>query len=149
MSDERLKARLQGEGEAKLLLEEKLGQFSDEDIREFLAALNTDFWNGKERHSRFMPAFYGHLANQIADSREAFNRWAEKIWNANDEVLDGILDEFWQKNEVAGGGTSLPTAILYLRDPDNYTIWIPALEHGLKAVFPALKLKKRRTAIGY
>jgi len=149
MSDERLKVRLQGEGEAKLLLEEKVGHFSDEDIRGFLVALNTDFWNDKERHDRFMPAFYGSLANQIADSLEAFNQWAQKLWIATDEQLDNLLDEFWQKNEVAGGGTSLPTAILYLRDPETYAIWIPALEHGLKAVLPILKLKKRRTADGY
>jgi len=149
MSDERLKARLQGEGEAKRLLEEKLGQFSEEDIRVFMAALNTDFLNKKERHDRFMPAFYGSLANQIADSREAFNQWTEELWSTSDEQLDTLLDEFWQKNEVAGGGTSLPTAILYLRDPDTYAIWIPALEHGLKTVLPSLQLKKRRTADGY
>jgi hypothetical protein len=149
LPDERLKARLQGEGEAKRLMDEKLGQFSEKDIREFLTALNTDTWNGKERHDRFMPAFYGALANQISDSRNAFNKWAERLWNANDRQIDEVLDGFWKENEVAGGGTSLPTAILYLRNPDTYIIWIPAIEHGMKAIFPSLKLKKRRTAEGY
>ncbi len=149
MNDDRLKARLQGEGEAKHLLEEKLGQFSEEDIRSFLYALNTDSWNDKERHDRFMPAFYGHLANQISDSRDAFNHWAEKLWHASEDQLDTILDEFWDKNEVAGGGTSLPTAILYLRNPESYAVWIPAMEHGVKVVLPTLTLKKRRTAEGY
>jgi hypothetical protein len=147
MGDSRLACR--GEAEAKHLLEEKLGQFSEEDIRVFLSALNTDSWNDKERHDRFMPAFYGHLANQIADSREAFNRWAEKLWNASEEQLDTLLGELWGKNEVAGGGTSLPTAILYLRNPESYAIWIPTMEHGIKAILPTLKLKKRRTAEGY
>ena len=78
MSESRLKARLRGEGKAKHLLEDKLGQFSEEDIRDFLFALNTDFWNDKERHDRFMPAFYGNLDNQITGSLEAFNRWSEK-----------------------------------------------------------------------
>lgn len=149
INDERLKARLQGEAEAKRLLEEKLGKFSEEDIRAFLSALNTDSWNDKERHDRFMPAFYGHLANQIVDSREAFNHWAEKLWNASEEQIDALLDEFWNKNEVAGGGTSLPTAILFLRNPEIYSIWIPTMEHGVKAILPTLKLKKRRTAEGY
>ena len=149
MSDARLKARLQGEGEAKHLLEEKLGRFSEQDIRAFLSALNVDFWNDKERHDRFMPGFYGNLANQIVNSREAFNLWAEKLWHAAAEQLDALLDDFWQENHIAGAGTSLPTAILYLRDPDAYAIWMPALEHGLKMVLPTLKLKKRRTAEGY
>ena len=67
---------------------------------------------------------------------------AKSRWNT-------LLDEFWDKNEVGGGGTSLPTAILYLHNPDSYAIWIPALEDGIKKIFPTLKLKKRRTAEGY
>lgn len=149
MSESRLKARLRGESKAKHLLEDKLGQFSEEDIRDFLSDLNTDFWNDKERHDRFMPAFYGNLANQIAGSLEAFNRWSEKLWKTSDDKLNSLLDEFWTENEVAGGGTSLPTAILYLREPDKHVIWIPAMEHGLKTVLPSLKLGKRRTSEGY
>lgn len=149
MSESRLKARLRGEGKAKHLLEDKLGQFSEEDIRDFLFALNTDFWNDKERHDRFMPAFYGNLANQIAGSLEAFNRWSEKLWKTSDDKLNNLLDEFWTENKVAGGGTSLPTAILYLREPDKHVIWIPAMEHGLKTVLPSLRLGKRRTSEGY
>ena len=149
MSAERLQVRLQGEGTARQLMEEHLGKFSREHLQTFLSALNTDFINDKERHDRFRPAFLGNQAKQIADSLEAFNRWSQKLWTTEDSQLDDLLDEFWQKNEVAGAGTSLPTAILYLRDPDSYAIWIPGLEQGLKTVLPALKLKKRRTAAGY
>jgi len=149
MPESRLKSRLKGEGEAKSMLAEKSGQFTEDDIRAFLAALNTDFWNEKERKDRFMPAFYGSLANQIAGSLTAFNHWTAKLWQAAEEDIDTLLDELWQKNEVAGSGTSLPTAILYLRDPDRYAVWIPAMEHGVKAVIPTLQLKKRRTAAGY
>ena len=151
LSDERRKARVHGEGVARGMLEDerKLGKFSKDDIRAFLKALNADYYNDKEHHSRFMPAFYGHLANQIVDSDEAFNHWAEKIWNADDKELEVVLDEFWKSNEVAGAGTSLPTAILYIRDPKAYAVWIPAMESGLKAVLPSLKLKRRRTAAGY
>lgn len=149
MSESRLKTRLQGESKAKHLLKDKLGQFSEEDVRDFLSDLNADFWNDKERHDRFMPAFYGNLANQIVGSLDAFNSWTEKLWNASNDNLSNLLDEFWIENEVAGGGTSLPTAILYLRDPDKNVIWIPAMELGLKTVLPSLKLGKRRTSEGY
>jgi hypothetical protein len=149
MPEVRLKARLQGEGEAKRLLDEKLNQLSQDDIRAFLNALNADASNDKERHDRFMPAFYGSLANQISECQEAFNRWAEKLWNASPEQVNNLLDAFWQQNEVAGSGTSLPTAILYLRDSEAYAVWIPAMEDGIKKLLPSLKLKKRRTAEGY
>jgi DNA polymerase III delta prime subunit len=140
---------LKGESKAKSILEAKLGHLSEEDIRALLAALNADYWNDKERKDRFMPAFYGHLANQIAGSPAAFNHWTEQLWQGSEDTIDALLDEFWKKNEIAGSGTSLPTAILYLRDPERYTIWIPAMEHGVKAVLPTLTLKKRRTAAGY
>ncbi|QEG37701.1 McrB family protein [Bythopirellula goksoeyrii] len=149
MPDVRLQSRLQGEGEARKLLEEKLGSFDEEDIRALLAALNADYGADKKRADRFMPAFYGHLANQIAQVPDAFNQWISKLWNATDENRDEILNELWKQDEISGAGTSLPSAILYLRDPERFAVWIPAMEHGLKIVQPQIKFKKRRTAEGY
>lgn len=149
LSEARLKTRLQGESHARQMLENKLGKFEDDDIHEFLSSLNADFWGEKTRKNRFMPAFYGSLANKIADSKVAFNHWTEKLWTAGEEGLDEILDDFWKKNEVNGGGTSLPTAILYLRDPEKYSIWLPSIEQGLQAISNSLKFGKRRTSVGY
>lgn len=148
VSEQRLQVRSQGEEEARNLLKHKLGQFEQADIKKFLEALNHDWWPDRERKDRFMPAFYGALANQIADSWGAFNKWSEKIWNAPDSGIGKVLDQFWKQNEIAGAGTSLPTAFLYLRDPEKYAIWLPSFEMGLKVIGP-FKLGKRRTADGY
>lgn len=148
VADQRLQIRLQGEVDAKDLLKRKLGRFDQSDIRHFLDALNRDWWPDKERKDRFMPAFYGYLANQIADSLNGFNKWSKRLWEAEDNSVHETLDQFWQKNEIAGAGTSLPTAFLYLRDPEKYAIWLPTFEMGLKAIGP-FKLGKRRTANGY
>ena len=148
LPDDRLESRLAGEGEARQMLEDGLGEMDKEGIRAFLRALNTDWWNKKDRHNRFSPAFTGSLANLIAGSEDAFNRWTKRIWQASEEEIDRVLDEFWDKKEVPGAGTSLPTAILYLKDPEKYAIWVGALEQGIRAVSSA-KLGKRRTAEGY
>src|SRR6056297_83458 len=148
VSDHRLQIRSQGEADAKSLLERKLGSFNKSDIKQFLEALNSDWWPDKERKDRFMPAFYGSLANQIADSLKGFNKWSKQLWELEDSKVGETLDQFWQKNEIAGAGTSLPTAILYLRDPEKYAIWLPTFEMGLKTIGP-FNLGKRRTANGY
>jgi len=145
--DERLKERLAGESEARQMLDEKAGNMSPGEIKKFLSALNSDWWNGKTRHNRFGAAF-GPLAFRIIESSEAFNVWSKKLWTAPENEIDSILNNFWDKNEVAGAGTSLPTAILYIRLPEKYVIWVPAMEQGVKAVC-STKLGKRRTAEGY
>ncbi|MFW6297600.1 MAG: McrB family protein [Desulfosalsimonas sp.] len=145
--EQRIQVRLQGEQEARDLLEQKLGQLDQTDLKAFLEALNKDWWEGKVKKDRFMP-FYGDLAHKTVDSMDAFNKWTKRLWEADDNRVDQVLDEFWQKNEVAGAGTSLPTAILYLRDPEKSAIWVPSLEMGLKAI-SAFTLGKRRTAAGY
>lgn len=146
--DQRIHIRLQGEEEAKALLKTRLGQFDQSVIKQFLDALNRDWWNGKEKKDRFMPAFYGSLANHIAKEPDAFNKWAKTLWETEDAEIPKLLDEFWISNEISGAGTSLPTAILYLRDPEKYAIWLPIFEEGLKSISP-FKLEKGRTGSNY
>jgi hypothetical protein len=148
LTEIRLKARLAGEGNARQMLEQNLGAFSGGDIRLFLKSLNSDRWGDKERHNRFMPAFYGHLANQIVECQEAFNSWSKRLWETPEDQIEGVLDGFWERNEVSGAGTSLPTAILYLRDAEKYAIWIPAMDEGFRLVTSS-KQGKRRTSDGY
>lgn len=144
---ERLKARQAGETRARALLEAKLGQFTAADVRQFLTDLSAD-WDGQLRQDRFMPAFYGASANQIVETLPAFNRWTQRLWQATDAELDALLDEFWAAQEVAGAGTSLPTAALYLRDPLAYNIWLPVMSEGLEQVSDFLP-GRWRTAEGY
>ena len=72
--DIRIQTRLQGEQDAKSLLEGKLGQFDKTDLKVFLEDLNRDWWQGKERKDRCFPAFSGFLAIKIIESLDAFNK---------------------------------------------------------------------------
>ncbi len=132
---ERLQARREGESRARTLLENKLGTFVEDDLRQFLTDLSTDYWaDGNLSHNRFMPALYGAQVKLMAETLEAFNTWVARIWQAEDAELDELLNDFWAKLEVGGAGVSLPTAILYLREPERYNIWLPVMSKGLKIV---------------
>lgn len=146
---QRIEARLQGEAEARDLLTSHLGALSEADVAAFLAALSKDFWGGQARVNRFMPAFYGSLSQQVSASTDAFNRWSERLWAADDHQLDQVLDEFWAANEVAGAGTSLPTVLLYLKDPEKYAVWLPVIQHGVHLITKSPAAMKNRTATGY
>jgi AAA domain (dynein-related subfamily) len=140
--------RENSEGLARDLIERNLGSFDTDAIRELFRELNSDVVNETARYNRFMPALYGSLANKIANDTGAFNRWLEILWTAQDNELDAVLDEFWEKLEVRGAGISLPTAILYLRNPERYAIWLPIMQEGLR-VATSFTPGKFRTAKGY
>lgn len=145
---ERIRARLEGEARARSLLENKVGQFAEADLRQFLTDLSADWWKEKPRVDRFMPALYGAQVNRMAETLDAFNSWVERIWRADEAELDDLLDEFWARLEVSGAGVSLPTAILYLRDPEQYNIWLPVMSKGLK-IAAGFEPGKWRTARAY
>jgi len=148
MPPERFEARLQGEAKARALLEAKLGEMTESDISEFLSAVSSDLSQGKVTHGRFTPVLVGANARGVASQADAFNEWVPRLWQAGDVDLDAVLDDFWRSDPINGAGTSLPTVILYLRDPQRYGIWLPFMERGLRKVV-SLELDGRRTAASY
>lgn len=144
----RVDARRRAEEQARRMIDARLGSFTPEDIHALLRHVNTDLYEGRERYDRFMPALYGSLANKIDDDPGAFNRWLSELWHAEDAMLDEVLDRFWKLEEIRGAGISLPTMILYLRDPEQYAIWLPVMEEGLRVV-TNFTPGRRRTAAGY
>lgn len=145
---DRAKARREGEEQARKLLASKLGRLTEQDLRECLKHLNADWRNGNPCYDRFMPALYGNQIRLMAEAMPALNRWVERLWTAGDAELDSLLDEFWREQEVGGAGVSLPTAVLYLRDPEKYNIWLPVMSKGLQMA-AGFQPGRWRTASGY
>ncbi|MCL6429948.1 MAG: hypothetical protein K6V36_03685 [Anaerolineae bacterium] len=130
------------------MLASKLGHLTEEDLRQCLYHLNADWDKGGQRYKRFRPALAGNQITLMARAMPALNHWVERLWNADDAELDSLLDAFWREQEVAGAGVSLPTAVLYLRDPEQYNIWLPAMSKGLE-VATGFQPRRWRTASGY
>lgn len=136
VSQETLAAREAAEREARELIESKLGNMTSEDLRHLLDLLNRDMSNGRVMANRFSPAFTGSSANQICERPEEANRWIERLWKASEQEVPQVLEEFWEAKELPGSGRSLPTAILYLRDPDKYQVLTGGLYRGYARVHP-------------
>jgi 5-methylcytosine-specific restriction protein B len=148
MPPERIELRRRAEAEAREMIEQKRGEFSSEMIVEFFKLVSSDLVKGKERFDRFMPALYGFNVNQMLKDVPAFNRWARAIWEADDNDLDTVLNDFAKAGKVSGAGWSMPTALLYLKNPDQYNVWTPVLQNGVRK-FTAFNALPTLTADGY
>ena len=143
-----LQTRLQGETKARQLLESKLGEFTEDDLRTFAQNLSADWYRNAVRYDRFKPAFSDPQVNMLIRSLSSFNPWVKQIWQATDEQLDSLLDQFWNTTAVHGGGITLPTALLYLKDPEKYNIWLDITTQGLQ-IAANFQPGRKKTAAGY
>jgi len=133
MPPARLEARLKFESQAKELIENRLGQFSEAEAREFFRVVNTEEKpQGGPTKNRFAMAFLGHNVNLVTARLDLFNQWVKRLWTDSEDQLKETLDEFW-RNPLPGMPL-LPPLILYLRDPDKFSIWMEAPTKGLKKI---------------
>ena len=118
---------------ARRMLDEKLGRMSSDDIREFLDLLVTSRRDGNTLiKSRFGMALTGSLAQSMASDPEAFNRWVGVLWESDPESGLKNFELFRRSGEVKGAGVSLPSFVLYLKDPERYGIAIGVMIRALK-----------------
>jgi len=130
----RLETRIEGEKKARETIESRLGQFTPEDLNVFAKDFNSDWYKNAYRYDRFKPAFAKPQLNMLLKSLNSVNIWTEKLWNASDEQIDDLLDEIWSTNAVYGGGITFPTAVLYLKNPEKFNIWLENTSKGLQIV---------------
>lgn len=145
---ERVQARVDAEQRMRAFIENKLGQFTESDVRNLLAGIDVDWWKGKVKQGRFGMAFATPQANQMVQNLPAFNLWLERFWKTEDAALNGVLDEFWNRVPFGGAGIAFPSMMLYLRDSQRYNIWLPVLVQGLKNAL-GFAPGKRRVASSY
>jgi len=132
-----LSVRQEAEDEARKMLKAHLKHFDQESLKYLLILFTKELYNNKISISRFRPAFLGANRNGIAGCLDSFNKWSTRLWQASESNLGSLLDEFWQRknpDRTKGAGTSLPTMILYLRDPLSYNVWTPYLAQGFECI---------------
>ncbi len=150
MPPQRVQARIDFEAKAKGILQEKHGQLSEKDIREFFRLINMENTPaGKLTKNRFAMAFIGNNVNQALEKPDLFNLWVDRFWSTDDDQIATALDEFWRS--PVRGIPALPTLILYLRDPAKFNIGIDATAKGLMRItgFEAKNLKTAENYLKY
>lgn len=140
VSSEFISVRKNSEDKARYLMKIKLGHFDKNILEYFLKLANSEFVtrSGKKYYkinvtsTRFQRAFTGANAKNIIEHLDFFNDWSARIWKEPKSSLEGLLDLFWKTRPIPGAGTSLPTLLLYLRDPSRYNIWLPYTAQGFE-----------------
>ncbi len=131
--DDRLETRRQSEDEARRLLEESAGHMTQEQARALFALFNTDSQHGKLKKDRFSPAFVGQTANALISDLENFNRWTGRIWNGSDEERADAIGALLQDRKLLpSAGTSYPSMLAYLKDPERSAVWGRMTDRGLR-----------------
>lgn len=132
-ADDRVQARRASEDEARRLLDERAGSMSEAEFRELLRLFNVDFHEGKPTSQRFVPAFFGHTANGLVAHLDAVNAFTSTVWRGTDaealEAASAVLDD---RKSLPSAGSTYPTMLLYLRSPEEHSVWSPSTDAGLR-----------------
>lgn len=144
---ENVRVREEAEGRARALLESHVGKMSEEQLRELFTLLNTSKGAKGVTYDRFGLAFHGSNASKLIEQADELNEWLDRLWHAPDDRVREVLDAFWTSS-VTGAGRSLPTAILYVRDPERYFVWTKTLEKALYTIANG-GAAKRRSGFAY
>ena len=129
-------SRLEGEAEARRLLDQRAGSFTREDGKEFGRSVNRSRWDGRETHERFMPAFGGGSWAGLLRDLDRFNWFTEKVWTGTEvEALEHLGRVFGDRKVLPWAGTSYPSLLLYLRNPERFHVALQgSLVKGLEAL---------------
>ncbi|WP_309892199.1 AAA family ATPase [Archangium sp.] len=133
-SEDDRRVREQAEVQARVLIEKHLGRLSEAQLRQVMKHLNTCVGANGVVFTRFVPAFMGRNANLVVSALDRLNPLIEELWRANDDqAVAPILDRFWAA-DIPGAGRSFPTAILYLKDPERYSVWTSNLDRTMHSI---------------
>lgn len=133
---ESVPARQAGEWAAREILNSSAGRFTREDCRAFSHHVQTSHWDGRETYERFLPAFGAGSWSGLTKDLARFNGFTAAMWEgAEADALDLLDRVFRTRSVLPWAGTSYPSLLMYLRDPETYVVAIQgALVKGLEAL---------------
>ncbi|GAA2716563.1 McrB family protein [Actinoplanes palleronii] len=125
-------ARLAAEQNVRTFLDTHLGVMDAGRIVALGRLINQHGMLGRERYDRFTPGFTGAIMSKLGSDPDTFNQKVTRLWR--DPVPDALatLGEIYaDRPSFAHAGSSLPSFLLYLRDPDRFGICVNATMLGL------------------
>lgn len=127
-------SRRDAEAASAAFLDRYLGEFTFDLGIQLGQLFNTHAKQGMPRKDRFQPAFSGALMHRVLADPSLFNDvigelWTEPIEDAVTRAGSMLAD----RTILPGAGPSLPSMILYLRDPERFGVYIEATRIGLSA----------------
>ncbi|SCG45698.1 AAA domain (dynein-related subfamily) [Micromonospora zamorensis] len=127
-------ARVDAEEKARQMLDERHGEMDVEEIVKLGRLFNQHEAAGRVRYDRFSPGFAGAIMAKLGQDVVRFNRVVSRLWTQPLEAAVDLLGQMYADRSILpGAGTSLPSYLLYLREPDRFGVFINATRKGLGA----------------
>jgi 5-methylcytosine-specific restriction protein B len=127
---ERIDLRKSTEQELARMLAEKAGSMNREEWTEFFGKLNLDMWKGTIKKNRFGMAYAGQNINTMLADLDNLNAWTKRIWDSDEKNIVDIMMEY-DGSGIKGAGIAYPTVVLYLKNPEKYTLMFKIMARGL------------------
>ncbi|WP_164842746.1 McrB family protein [Actinoplanes solisilvae] len=125
-------ARQAAEDEVRAFINAHLGAMDAARIVELGRLINRHEIAGRDRYDRFSPGFTGAIMERLGRDPETFNRMVSRLWRDPEENALAVLGEVYANRRLfPHAGSSLPSFLLYLRDPDRFGICVNATMNGL------------------
>ncbi|GIJ51651.1 hypothetical protein Val02_85370 [Virgisporangium aliadipatigenens] len=125
-------ARLAAEEQVRTFLDAHLGSMDAEQIIAFGRLINCHGKAGRERYDRFTPGFTGAIMTRLGSDPNTFNDMVARLWREPiPDALATLGKIYADRSSFPHAGSSLPSFLLYLRDPDRFGICINATMLGL------------------
>jgi MoxR-like ATPase len=125
-------ARIAAEEQVRAFLDAQLGVMDAERIVELGRLMNQHAKAGKVRYDRFTPGFTGAIMSKLGSDPDTFNLMATRLWR--EPVADALAtlgSIYADRPSFPHAGSSLPSFLLYLRDPERFGVCINATMLGL------------------
>lgn len=120
---------------ARQILAERVGRLTERDLRDVMRHLNTCRGKNGKVYSRFSPQFTGHNANGVVAAIDRLNPLVKALWDAEeDESVAEALNAFFAA-DIPKAGRSLPTAILFLKSPERFAVWLRSMDQAARRFF--------------
>ena len=144
----RIARRSQALDQAKALILQKLGAFTEPDLRRLLQLFNHDWTSGHEVLGRFSTGLVGNNANLLVAQLGNVNTAMPQLWQADDAWISEHLAELRHGGTLPGGGWLFPTMLLHTRDPSRFFPMTKSMTEGLATLDGGLVVSMREGA-GY
>ncbi|MEV4351882.1 AAA family ATPase [Actinoplanes sp. NPDC049596] len=128
-------SRLAAEADVRQFIEANLGAFDAERIIALGRMINRHGKAGQNRFDRFTPGFTGAIMSKLGSDPARFNEMAGRLWREPIDQAVATLGAIYADRPLfAHAGSSLPSFLLYLRDPDRFGVCLNATMLGLAEV---------------
>jgi uncharacterized protein (DUF2461 family) len=135
-------SRVEAEKAAVELLNGRAGDLDPEGALRLGQLFNTHEKAGRARQDRFSPGFAGATMQKVTQDLGRFNEVVADLWTAPvDTALDTLGRIYADRSVLPGAGSSLPSMLLYLRDPERFGVCINATMRGLAEALASAPFK--------